>query len=85
MDQRKTWFSTATRAAAIATRKKNIAEREAAKGQPAVFAVRRGTGFTWELRQFGAIVMASGNERFSTSAAAIVAGNLALALRNVER
>ena len=36
--------------------------RAATKGQLEVFAVRLGTGFTWELRQFGGLILAKGTE-----------------------
>ena len=65
------------RAAAAATRERNTREREATKGHMAVFAVRRGVGFSWEIRKFGGIVLASGTSSLDSREDAIAAGELA--------
>ena len=51
--------------------------RAAAKGQLEVFAVRLGTGFTWEVRQFGGLVLAKGAECYASGNDALAAGDVA--------
>ena len=51
--------------------------RAAEKGQLEVFAVRIGTGFTWEVRQFGGLVLAKGTDCYSSSDDALAAGDAA--------
>ena len=72
------FFSPRARAAAIASRRSREMVKAAAKGQREVFAVRFGTGFTWEVRKFGGVVLASGAERYTSNEEAIAAGQLAL-------
>ena len=77
LDRLKPYFSAAAREAAQASRRRREAEREAAKGQLVIYAVRLGTGFSWEVRQFGGLILAKGTECYSSSDDALSAGNIA--------
>ena len=71
------FFTEKARAAAAAGRRRHLEERAANKAQIEVFAVRRGVAISWEVRQFGGVVLYRGTECFDSSAAAVAAGERA--------
>lgn len=67
-------FTEEARTAAAAARRRRYEERAANKDQLQVFAVRRSLGISWEVRQFGGVVLACGTETFGSAADALAAG-----------
>ena len=73
-------FTEAARKAAALARKAKL-EEPRRFGEPELFVVRPSEavrGFAWQIRQFGGIVLATGDVGFPTSAAAREAGRQAL-------
>ena len=67
-------FTDEARIAAAAARRRRLEERAANKDQLQVFAVRRSVGISWEVRQFGGVVLACGTQTFGSAADAVAAG-----------
>lgn len=71
-------FSPEARIKAIAT-KQARAEEAPPPGEPAVFVVRAGNGYGWEVRRYGAIVVGRGDAVHPTAGPARTAGEATLA------
>ena len=72
------FVSAAARAAAAKARRKRTALKVANPNPLAVFVVRDGNSFGWEIRQFGSVTVKKGSQARATTSYAQAAGYLAL-------
>ena len=78
----KQFFTQDARSAAAAARRRRSELQAETKGNLEVFTVRLNNGFSWQLRQFGAIIVADTEQRYASMDMARAAGDSALARRH---
>ena len=72
------FFTEQARAAAAIARKKKAELKAQTQTEMEVFAIRIDNVYKWQLRKFGGIILASGDQSFTSADAARAAGTSAL-------